>query len=179
MRFPVGPCEGASVPLRILLVDDDLRFRAMAIRLLIADGVDIVGEVENGAGVAAAVALTQPDVVLLDIGLPDIAGNEVARRLRQDGASVVVILISTRDAEDGRRMAAGVAAGYLPKEALSLRAILDVTEIASCALGGAGRTEPGGEGLGQSRIGGPTGPGDVPVGPDQHCRWTRDHSEHG
>jgi DNA-binding NarL/FixJ family response regulator len=65
--------------------------------------------------------------VLLDIGLPDTTGPEVARRLLEAGGRSAVILISTRDVEDGRRMAAGVAAGYLPKEDLSLRAILDLT----------------------------------------------------
>lgn len=117
------------MPLRLLLVDDDPRFRAMARRLLVAEGVDVVGEVEDSAGVAAAVALTQPDVVLLDIGLPDRSGPEVARRLLDAGCSAAVILISTRDVEDGRRLAAGVASGYLPKEDLSLRAILELTEI--------------------------------------------------
>jgi len=114
------------MPLRVLLVDDDDRFRAAACRTLIADGVDVVAEVDNGLDVAAAAAQWLPDVILLDIGLPDIDGVEVARRLQAEDAGPVVILISTRDATYGRRVADGVAAGFLPKDELSLQAILEL-----------------------------------------------------
>lgn len=114
------------VPLRVVLVDDDDRFRAMAGRTLAADGVEIVAEVPNGEEAVEAVAQWRPDVVLLDIRLPGIDGLEVARRLRAQVADgPVVILISTRDLAYGRRVAAGLAAGYVPKEALSLAAILE------------------------------------------------------
>lgn len=116
------------MPLRVLLVDDDERFRAAASRALSADGVDVVAEVDNGLGVAAAAEKWRPDVVLLDIGLPDIDGLEVARRLQTEHAGPVVILISTRDAAYGSRVAAGLAAGFLPKDRLSLGAILDLAQ---------------------------------------------------
>ncbi len=114
--------------LRALLVDDDSRFRAMARRALIADGVDVVAEVAKGAEVQEAVRVWQPDVVLLDIGLPDVDGLEVARRLRAEAGGPVVILISSRDAAYGRQVANGVAAGYIPKDELSLAAVLEVFE---------------------------------------------------
>lgn len=111
---------------RVLLVDDDGRFRAVARRTLVADGVDVVAEVDDGAEALAAIAVWRPDVVLLDIGLPGIDGLEVARRLRAEGGGPVVILISTRDAAYGCRVAAGLTAGYLPKDELSLAAILEL-----------------------------------------------------
>jgi DNA-binding NarL/FixJ family response regulator len=111
------------MPLRVLLVDDDDRFRALARRTLESEGVDVVAEVDNGGGTMAAVLKWAPDLVLLDIGLPDINGLDVARQLRADASGPVVVLISTRDAEYGSRVAAGVAAGYLPKDELSLAAI--------------------------------------------------------
>lgn len=114
------------MPLRVLLVDDDERFRVAACRALHADGIDVVAEVSNGLDVVSAAARWQPDVVLLDIDLPDIDGLEVARRLLTEDPGPVVILISTRDAAYGRRVAAGLAAGYLPKDRLSLQAILDL-----------------------------------------------------
>jgi CheY-like chemotaxis protein len=117
----------ASMALRVVLVDDDERFRAVARRTLVADGVDVVAEVDDGADALAVVALWGPDVVLLDIGLPGIDGLEVARRLRAEGAGAAVILISTRDVAYGDRVAAGLAAGYLPKAQLSLQAILELT----------------------------------------------------
>ncbi len=113
--------------LRVVLVDDDGRFRAVARRTLLADGVDVVAEVDDGAEAMAAVARWGPDVLLLDIGLPGIDGLEVARRLRAEGGGPVVILISTRDVAYGTRVAAGLAAGYLPKAELSLKAILELT----------------------------------------------------
>jgi CheY-like chemotaxis protein len=70
-----------------------------------------------------AVRRCLPDLVLLDIGLPDIDGAEVARQLRNELPDHAVILISTREAEYGGRVAAGIAAGYLPKDELSLAAI--------------------------------------------------------
>ena len=112
--------------LRVLLVDDDDRFRAAACRTLVAEGIEVVAEVDNGLEVLGAAARCRPDVVLLDIGLPDIDGLEVARRLRTQQAGPVVILISTRDAAYGRRVASGLAAGYLPKDRLSLQAILEL-----------------------------------------------------
>jgi DNA-binding NarL/FixJ family response regulator len=114
------------MPLRALLVDDDARFRAKARRALVADGIDVVAEVENGADVAGAVAEWRPDVVLLDIGLPDIDGLDVARQLGAEAGGPVVILISTRDVDYGRRVAAGLAAGYVPKDELSQASILGV-----------------------------------------------------
>jgi DNA-binding NarL/FixJ family response regulator len=114
------------MPLRAVLVDDDARFRAMARRVLIADGLDVVAEVGKGAEVEAAVARWRPDIVLLDIGLPDVDGIEVARRLAAKVGGPVVILISSRDVVYGRRVAHGVAAGYVPKDALSLAAVLEV-----------------------------------------------------
>lgn len=116
--------------LRVVLVDDDDRFRAMACRALVADGVDVVAQAENGEDAFDAIAHWRPDVVLLDIRLPGIDGLEVARQLRVEEGGPVVILISTLDAAYGRRVAAGLAAGFLPKDELSLAAILEVAGLA-------------------------------------------------
>jgi CheY-like chemotaxis protein len=118
--------EGGAVPLRVLLVDDDERFRAAARRTLVADGAQVVAEVGKGTEVERAVRAWQPDVVLLDIDLPDIDGLEVARRLRNEAAETPVILISTRDVEYGQRVSANLAAGYVRKDELSVRAIVDI-----------------------------------------------------
>lgn len=115
--------QTGSMALRVVLVDDDQRFRAMACRALAAEGVEVVAEVERGVDVIEAVESWKPDVVLMDIRMPDVDGPEVARRLRQRSATPVVILISTVDVVSGRRLADGVAAGYLPKDELSLAAI--------------------------------------------------------
>jgi DNA-binding NarL/FixJ family response regulator len=113
----------------ILIVDDDPRFRAQARDLLEADGFVVIGEAVDGAsGLKAAQAL-QPDFVLLDIGLPDIEGFEVATTLAVSGPPPWVVLTSSRDARAyGRRLTNGHALGFIPKEQLSgaaIRAMVD------------------------------------------------------
>lgn len=112
--------------MRLLLVDDDERFRRLARRALVGDGLDLVGEAGDGAEALRLAAALMPDVVLLDIGLPDIQGPEIARRLPQPPEGPVVILISSRDAEYGARMALGVARGFIAKSALSGAAVREL-----------------------------------------------------
>jgi two-component system nitrate/nitrite response regulator NarL len=104
--------------LRVLIVDDHAAFRSWAARLLAAGGLEVVGEAATGErGLAAARAL-RPDVVLLDVQLPDADGFEVCRSLGELGFRVV--LCSVRDARDyGDRVAGSTAAGFVPKERLS------------------------------------------------------------
>jgi DNA-binding NarL/FixJ family response regulator len=113
----------------ILIVDDDPRFRAQARDVLAADGFVVIGEAVDGAsGLEAAQAL-QPDFVLLDIGLPDIEGFEVARALAVDGPPPLIVLTSSRDARAyGRRLTNGHFLGFIPKELISgaaIRALAD------------------------------------------------------
>jgi DNA-binding NarL/FixJ family response regulator len=115
----------------ILIVDDHAPFRAQARALLEADGFTIVGESETGStGLAAARAL-RPHLVLLDIGLPDIEGFEVARELAADGPPPFVVLTSTREASEyGSRLANSQVLGFIPKDELSgaaLRALAAAT----------------------------------------------------
>src|SRR5918911_5229458 len=84
----------------VLIVDDHPSFRASARTLLEAEGYDVVGEAEDGESAVAAVQELQPDLVLLDVQLPDIDGFEVAARLRKLGDGPVVILTSSRDGAD-------------------------------------------------------------------------------
>ena len=113
----------------ILIVDDDPRFRLQARDVLEADGFVVIGEATDGAsGLQAAQAL-QPDVVLLDVGLPDIDGFEVARSLAANGPPPWVVLTSSRDARAyGRRLTSGDSLGFIPKERISgaaIRTLLD------------------------------------------------------
>jgi two-component system response regulator EvgA len=113
----------------ILIVDDDPRFRAQARDLLEADGFTVVGEAADGASGLEAVKALQPDFVLLDIGLPDVEGFEVATTLAITGPPPWVVLTSSRDARAyGRRLTNGRSLGFIPKEQLSggaIRALVD------------------------------------------------------
>ena len=107
-----------------LIVDDHPSFRATARAVLEADGFTVVGEATGGAeGIAKATEL-QPDVVLLDIQLPDLDGFEVARRLCANGDAPAVVLVSSRDANDyGELIPACGARGFVPKAELSGAAV--------------------------------------------------------
>lgn len=114
----------------LVLVDDDDGFRRLARLALSSDGVDVVGEAVDGASAVATIDACDPEVVLLDIGLPDLGGREVATRLRDAGCTATVILISSRPSSFGDAAAAGVADGFIRKDRLSLdsiRAIVGAT----------------------------------------------------
>lgn len=112
--------------LRVVIVDDDRRFRATARRLLEAEGVEVLAEIASGKDVVAAVESWYPDAVLIDIRMPGIGGVDVARRLLGKAGGTVVILISTLAVDHGRLLARGVAAGYIAKDELSLAAITEL-----------------------------------------------------
>lgn len=100
----------------LLIVDDHDSFRAWARRVLSDDGFRVVGEAVDGASAIAAVDDLRPEVVLLDVVLPDMSGVEVAWALRR---GTTVVLTSSRDFADlGVELDSSVA-GFLPKHAVS------------------------------------------------------------
>ena len=106
--------------MRVLIVDDHPSFRASARNLLESEGYEVVGEAADGAGALSAVEELHPDVVLLDIQLPDIDGFEVAKRLCELGNPPKVILTSSRDGDDyGSCVKTCGACGFVPKAELS------------------------------------------------------------
>jgi DNA-binding NarL/FixJ family response regulator len=115
------------VPRSVLIVDDHPGFRAQARALLVAAGYQVVGEAADGeSGVRVARELS-PDVVLLDVQLPDITGFEVVRLVHREPDPPVVILISSRDASDyGRRIERSGARGFISKAELSARTLAEL-----------------------------------------------------
>lgn len=113
----------------ILIVDDHAGFRLQARALLEADGFSVVGEAADGASGLRAVESLRPDLVLLDIGLPDTDGFDVADQLAIDGPPPLVVLISSRQANEfGPRLAGSRVLGFIAKEELSgtaIRALAD------------------------------------------------------
>jgi DNA-binding NarL/FixJ family response regulator len=108
----------------VLIVDDHPSFRASARTLLEAEGYEVVGEAETGAGAMSATEKLHPDLVLLDIQLPDVDGFEIAERLQELEDPPEVILTSSRDGADyGRCIECSGARGFVPKADLSGAAI--------------------------------------------------------
>ena len=104
----------------VLIVDDHPSFRAGARMLLQADGFDVVGVAEDGVAALAAIAELRPDVVLLDVQLPDMDGFEIAALLTANGDGPAVIIVSSRDSSDfGSLVASSGARGFIPKAELS------------------------------------------------------------
>src|SRR5436305_14972853 len=108
----------------VLIVDDHPRFRASARYMLEADGYEVVGEAADGTSAIDATRELQPDLVLLDIRLPDVDGFQVAERLAANGATPAIVLTSSRDRSDfGSEIDASPAHGFIPKSELSAEAI--------------------------------------------------------
>ena len=109
----------------IVIVDDHAPFRRSARRLLELDGYHVIGEAGDGAGAVDIVRRVRPDVVLLDIALPDTSGLDIAERLA--GGAARVVLVSSRDPVDlGTRVGTCGAAGFIPKDGLSGEALAAV-----------------------------------------------------
>lgn len=109
-----------SPVMSVLIVDDHPSFRASARRLLEAEGFEIVGEARDGHAAIAAAQQLQPDLVLLDVQLPDLDGFEVAARLAALGLPSAVVLTSSRNpAEYGSLATETAVRGFIPKAELS------------------------------------------------------------
>jgi len=104
----------------VLIVDDHAAFRSAARVLLESEGFEVVGEAENGAAAVEATAVLKPDLVLLDVQLPDLDGVEVAKRLVQLPKPPAIVLTSTRRAADyGSRLEEAPVRGFVSKDDLS------------------------------------------------------------
>jgi DNA-binding NarL/FixJ family response regulator len=108
------------VPVTVLIVDDHPSFRRLARKLFEAAGYVVVGDAADGAGAIEAAARLRPDVVLLDVLLPDQSGFDVAIALAAEPEPPEVVLTSSRSASDLRpSLDAAAAVGFIPKDELS------------------------------------------------------------
>jgi DNA-binding NarL/FixJ family response regulator len=113
----------------VLIVDDHPSFRASARALLEAEGFDVVGEAEDGASAVSKAEALKPDVVLLDVQLPDIDGFEVSHRLTATGRGPSVVLVSSRDGSDfGTLVERSGARGFVAKGELTGATIAELIQ---------------------------------------------------
>lgn len=105
---------------RVLVVDDHAGFRTCARELLEAEGFEVVGEAEDGASALARAAELHPELVLLDVQLPDLDGFEVAERLLAVTPDLDIVLVSSRDRSSyGPLVEQSGARGFVSKGDLS------------------------------------------------------------
>lgn len=108
-----------AAAIRVLLVDDHAVMRAGFRMILEAAGIDVVGEAGTGVEAVAAASALRPDVVCMDVQMPDMDGLEATRRIVADpSVSSAVVVVTTFDRDDYlfESLAAG-ASGFLLKNA--------------------------------------------------------------
>jgi DNA-binding NarL/FixJ family response regulator len=111
--------SGTGQPIRLLLVDDHPVVRG-GLRGMFAGepGFEVVGEAENGADAIAQAGTLRPDVVLMDLRMPEMGGVEAIRRLRESAPTVRVLVLTTYDTDNDVLPAIEAGAiGYLLKDA--------------------------------------------------------------
>lgn len=112
--------DDQRVPCRVLIVDDHAGFRSWVQRFLESEGYEVVGAASDGNEAVVAAQALHPDLVLLDVQLPDRNGFDVAQELVTAAPNSSVVLVSTRAADSYRgRIADAPALGFLNKADLS------------------------------------------------------------
>jgi response regulator of citrate/malate metabolism len=147
-----------SSPLRVLVVDDDFMVATIHRKFVErVDGFEVVGEARSGQEAMAAVAELAPDLVLLDIYLPDMSGLDVLRRLRSDAHPVdVLVVTAARDMETVQESLRGGAVQYLIKpftaEAMRDRLVEFARRFRSVQDAGQGDGDDGPREVGQREV---------------------------
>jgi len=105
----------------VLIVDDHPSFRASVRRMLESAGYEVVGEAEDGIGALAAARRLRPELVLLDVRLPDIDGFKVARSLVDDSERTPqIVLVSSHEFDDlGEAVRGNGVRGFINKGELT------------------------------------------------------------
>ena len=121
--------DASPVTTTVLIVDDHAPFRELAAQMLSSAGFDVLGGAADGTSAIDAARRLRPDLVLLDVELPDIDGFAVAQALDRAEHAPVVVLTSSRDAADyPARLRSSPARGFIAKSDLSASALSALVE---------------------------------------------------
>jgi DNA-binding NarL/FixJ family response regulator len=113
----------------VLIVDDHAPFRVVVRRLLEGDEFRVVGEAEDGRDALNAARRLRPDVVLLDVNLPDDDGFTICESMQELPVAPAVVLTSSHEvAAFRRRLQTSRARGFISKRDLTPAAIVSLLE---------------------------------------------------
>ena len=135
MTRPDSGSAGESRPgktYRVLMADDSEQFRRM-FSTLVEDSplLELVALAENGTEALSLGVELAPDVMVLDVEMPDLTGFDVARRLGERSPSIKYVIVSARDEAEYRRMAMEIGAvAFIPKARLSGAELVKVLQEA-------------------------------------------------
>ena len=116
--FPMStPMEKESETVRVLVVDDHPAFRkALASALQLVGDIEIAGEASGGEDACVGAKELQPDVVLMDLSMPDISGIEAMQRIHSSTPELPVVILTAHADEGVERAARGAgASGFVAK----------------------------------------------------------------
>jgi DNA-binding NarL/FixJ family response regulator len=114
---------------RVLIVDDHPSFRCFATKLLQAGGFEVVGEAADGSSALVAALRLRPELVLLDVLLPDMSGFAVAEALATESSGSLVVLVSSRSASElGAALEESPAVGFITKSELTADTLAAVAD---------------------------------------------------
>ncbi|HVB75740.1 MAG TPA: response regulator transcription factor [Ktedonobacteraceae bacterium] len=118
---------------RVLLADDhDILRQGLKMLLDLQDGIEIVGEARTGREAVEQARALQPDVVVMDISMPDMDGLEACRRIRQELPAIQVLMLTMHESEEYFLHALRLgAAGYLVKKAAPTELSMAILSVAS------------------------------------------------
>jgi DNA-binding NarL/FixJ family response regulator len=122
MAIQEPPTALNTEPLRVLIIDPHAAFRTASKALLRTQGLDVVADLDDCAGVCDAVARLRPDVVLIDVSPQALNGLEAARRVAGGTQSPAIVLMSGARADAVLTAAAGATA-FVPKADLTAAAV--------------------------------------------------------
>lgn len=120
---------------RVLIVDDQAPFREAARAVIdLTDGFEVAGEAETGEAAVESARELDPDLVLMDVNLPGINGLEATRQILAESQRVVILVLSTYEAQEyAPRVAEAGAAAYIPKSEFGPDRLKSAWEAATSA----------------------------------------------
>jgi CheY-like chemotaxis protein len=119
--------EHGGVRRTLLIVDDHARNRALARALFEAEGFDVVGVAGDGESALAAARRLNPEIVLLDVALPDLDGFTVCDQLTHGDGGPAIVMTSSREVSSYRQLLeTSQARGFIAKRDLSGRALAEL-----------------------------------------------------